>query len=333
MESTINDNQCQKLTCAEGTSPSTLGQCGGSCSTGGSFCLDDALHRFEKEATRGTHDTGRYICSYYVWGSGPPLLFVHGLGDIAKGFVPAISMLAAHFRCIAYDLPTGRGDRARLNRYSHSDLVADVFSLLDHLSAPQAYVLGTSLGGTIALGAMRAQPERIPRAILVGSFARRALARREVLLVRLASFWPGSIRHLPFREPFHKAAYGPRSDDRNGLWNFYFENTGVPPIRALARRALIVNSLDLRSILSEIHQPVLMICGDRDVVVNQACEDVLLRGLPNAARVELVDSGHMSHYSHAPAIAELVRHFLTPPPGTAPRANSDVDTQMRNSTH
>src|SRR6185312_2875681 len=69
--------------------------------------LAEALARFEREAVPGTCDTGRYRLPYYSWGEGPPLLFVHGVGDSCRSFIQPISRLSAHFRCIAYDLPSG----------------------------------------------------------------------------------------------------------------------------------------------------------------------------------------------------------------------------------
>src|SRR5215831_17727198 len=87
----------------------------------------EARARFECEATHGVCDTGRYRLPYYTWGEGPPLLFVHGVGDSCRSFLQPISRLSAHFRCIAYDLPSGHRDGARLRRCTHDDLIADVW--------------------------------------------------------------------------------------------------------------------------------------------------------------------------------------------------------------
>src|SRR5581483_4963203 len=67
-------------------------------------------------------------------------VFVHGLGDFAAGYIPVALLLAEHFRCIAYDLPTGGADGAQLARITHTDLVNDLFSLLDHLGVRQSYL-------------------------------------------------------------------------------------------------------------------------------------------------------------------------------------------------
>src|SRR4051812_3768013 len=88
--------------------------CGMSCPRNGPatagasrVTLAEALARFEREAAWGVCDTGRYRLPYYAWGAGPPLVFIHGVSDVSRSFVLVASRLAAHFRCVAYDLPLG----------------------------------------------------------------------------------------------------------------------------------------------------------------------------------------------------------------------------------
>jgi pimeloyl-ACP methyl ester carboxylesterase len=303
--------------CATACSPCSLGTqlqvSEGEQAVAHSLRLDVALRRFEQEAVHGICPTGRYRCSYFTWGSGPPIVFIHGLGDLACCYVPIISVLSRNFRCIAYEQPIGRGDGALLGRYTHADLVQDLLTLLDHLDLRQCYVLGSSFGSTIALAAMRAQPERIPRAILAGGFAQRLLSPAERLLARLAQYLPGSMRFVPLRKQILMSCLGPAGIGRPEFFEFLMRNTGSPPITAIARRAMLLRMLDLRSLLPEIRQPVLLVCGEHDTVVDRRCEEVLLQGLPHCARAELHHCGHLAHYTHPEVVAELVRRFLTPP--------------------
>ncbi len=277
------------------------------------LALSTALKRFEDEACQDVFPAGHYGCRFYVWGSGPPLVFIHGLGDFATAYVPIISLLAEHFRCIAYDLPAGQADGARLDRLTHAELVADLFALLDHLGMGQSYVVGSSFGSTIALAAMLAQPGRVPRAILAGGFCRRQLSVPEVLLTRLGLLLPGSQQLLPLRRAFASRAFGPLAKQRPELLDYFLEITGASPMRAMARRALMIHQTDLTASLPAIEQPVLLICGECDPIVQRTCEDALLRGLPHVGRVELSGCGHFPHYSHPEVMAEVIRQFLTPP--------------------
>jgi pimeloyl-ACP methyl ester carboxylesterase len=65
--------------------------------------------------------------------------------------------------------------------------------------------------------------------------------------------------------------------------------------------------------LPEVRQPVLLVCGDRDVVTPLWMQDELLAGLPNVGRVVVEGCGHVPGYSHPEVLAEVVRQFLTPP--------------------
>jgi pimeloyl-ACP methyl ester carboxylesterase len=291
--------------------PSCVDQC--SNTSPAPISLAEAEARFRRGSERGTCDTGRYRCSYYVWGQGPPLLLIPGLADEAMSFLFLAAQLAGAFRCVAYDLPTGRGDGARLGRYTHDDLRADARALLDHLGISQAYVLGSSFGSTIALALARACPERIPRLILQGGFACRPLARTEVLLARVARYWPGSLRLLPGRLAIlHRCHHGPFSPRPAEIWEYFLDRSNHLPIKAFAYRAVMLHGIDLQSILPQVRQPVLLVCGDDDPLVGKPCEDILLRGLPNAVRAELTCCGHNPLFTHPEVMAELCRGFLTP---------------------
>lgn len=282
------------------------------CST--RLVVHEVLDEYFRAARRGICDTGRYRCPYFVWGEGPALVFIPGLCDDALSFVMPSARLKEHFCCISFDLPSGRDDGARLGRYHHADYVADVLALLDHLEIRQAYLFGSSFGSTIALRAMALQPERFPRGILQGGFARRPLAWAEVLLASMGRYWPGNMAVLPFRNQLFKVAHeAPFLEREPEAWNFFLQRSGAPPMSAVAWRALLVHRLDLRPCLSQVRQPVLLICGDHDPLVGKECEQELQRGLPRAARAEIENCGHAPQFTHPEVLAEVVLRYLTPP--------------------
>src|SRR5262249_49964337 len=156
-----------------------------------SLPLAEVLVRFSQQAAQGVCDTGRYRMPYFVGGAGRPLVFVHGIAATSRSFLAPIARLSAHFRCIGYDLPGRPGDGARLWRYRHDDLVADLWALLDHLKIERAYLLGSSFGATVALRAMRQRPERLPRGIVQGGLAYRPLRTAERFFAWLFRRLPG----------------------------------------------------------------------------------------------------------------------------------------------
>jgi pimeloyl-ACP methyl ester carboxylesterase len=275
--------------------------------------LAEELARFEREATFGTCDTGRYRMPYFSWGAGPPLVFVHGVSDCARSFVPPIARLSAHFRCIAYDLPDGRADGARLRRYRHADLVEDLWALLDHVGAARAYALGASFGSTVVLEAARARPERLPRLVLLGGMPYRRLRRAERWLAWVGRFLPGRMARAPLREKVLRLVNAVPFEGRPPeAWRYFVECTGRPSIASFAHQGRWLDRLDLRPTLPQVRQPVLLVCGGRDRVVPPAVSEVLLQGLPNAGRAVIEGAGHVANHTHPEALVEVVRRFLTP---------------------
>ena len=57
---------------------------------------------------------------------------------------------------------------------------------------------------------------------------------------------------------------------------------------------------------------MLLICGDRDPLVGRCCEQDLLRGLPNVARAEIEECGHLPQFTHPEVLSEVIRRFLLP---------------------
>lgn len=278
-----------------------------------SLTIQHASERFEQEAQPGVCATGRYRCSYYTWGKGPPLVLVPGMGDSSRSFLLLAAHLAETFRCIAYDYPTGIGDGARLRRYTHADLVADLFAVLDSLGVKQSYILGSSFGSTVALAAMHRAPQRLPRGILQGGFARRPLSRAERLAARLGRIWPGKLARFPLYQRVFRYNHFPAFAGRpQELWRHCVNRIGQRPVRVTANYALLVHRADVRNLLPEIRQPVLLVTGDRDPLVKQPCTDELLQGLPNAGQIEINGCGHLPLFSHAGELARVVSMFLTP---------------------
>lgn len=93
-------------------------------------------------------------------GEGPPLLLMHGLTRNSADFEPLVSHLAGRYRLVVPD-QRGRGlsqwdpDPAQ---YRPDVYAADMFALLDSLGIAEVGMIGTSMGGLMAMvmGAMQA---------------------------------------------------------------------------------------------------------------------------------------------------------------------------------
>ncbi len=96
-------------------------------------------------------------------GAGPPLLLMHGLTRNSADFEPLAAHLAGHYRLIVPD-QRGRGlsdwDQDAAN-YRPDVYAADMFALLDGLGIASVGVIGTSMGGLIAMVMTAMRPEAL----------------------------------------------------------------------------------------------------------------------------------------------------------------------------
>jgi pimeloyl-ACP methyl ester carboxylesterase len=275
--------------------------------------LRESLVRYRQEAQQDVFNTGRYRCRYVVWGRGRPLVLIPGMASDAQSLVMLMARLQAHFRCVSFDLPAGEDDGAHLMTYRHADLVLDLFALLDHLNIRDCVLVGFSFGSTIALAALHQQAWRFSHAILQGGLARRPLSVAEVFFASLGRFWPVVLGQVPLVrriiEKNHREAFRGREPE---VWDYFVERHCRVPLRAFAARVLMLRALDLRPILSAIHQPVLLVCGEGDPLVSKASALELKKGLQLAARAEIEQCGHYPQLTHSEVLAEVARQFLQP---------------------
>jgi pimeloyl-ACP methyl ester carboxylesterase len=281
-----------------------------------STALPAALSDFARDAKHGTLDTGRYRMRFFAWGQGPPIVFIHGMADIARSFILVMHRLVGRYTCIAYDLPDGVTDGSAIGRYSLHDYTADLLTLLDHCGHQKAAVVGSSFGSLIALHSLATASHRCTKAILQGGFACRPFAWWEYRLAQLGRFLTGWYGDWPaFHEEVmrrvEQTVYRSASPE---MWRFFVENHARTTCRAAAFRSLTIARTDLRPSLPRIQTPLLMIGGDCDPLVPLSCEKDVERGVPGARRIEIGTCGHYPQYTHPAVMAEAIAEFLGSPP-------------------
>jgi len=85
-------------------------------------------------------------------GRGRPILMAHGLGATKASFLPTVSALAEHHRCIAMDLPGfGDSDKPLFAPYDAAFFSDWMAAVADHLELRRSHVVGHSMGGRAAI--------------------------------------------------------------------------------------------------------------------------------------------------------------------------------------
>ncbi|QZY30070.1 alpha/beta fold hydrolase [Nocardioides coralli] len=96
-------------------------------------------------------------------GAGPPVLLLHSGVTDRRMWADVAPALADDYRVVAPDL-RGFGDSPLPGE--HFTDVADLVVLLDNLAIDRVAVVGSSLGGRVALELATAHPERVSALVL-----------------------------------------------------------------------------------------------------------------------------------------------------------------------
>jgi len=100
---------------------------------------------------------------YATFGSGPPVILLHGGLANSNYWGHQVPVLARSHRVIVMD-SRGHGRSTRDNRpYGYSLMASDVIGLMDFLGVPQAAVVGWSDGAIIGLSLAMSHPARVSR--------------------------------------------------------------------------------------------------------------------------------------------------------------------------
>ena len=238
-----------------------------------------------------------------VYGSGTPLLLVHGLGASGAVFQPLLPALSAHYQVIVPDLRGHRYSRCLPGPDSVPRLAADLENLLDILGIRSCLMLGYATGGAVVQQAAHEYPSRVRGLALICSYARSAATLREQIECRLR---PELFRLLGTRGMGALAARHAPACDSAFVRDVMAANQGqrVAPVA----RALL--SFDSRAWLPELACATLVVAGGRDTTVPVHHARELVRLIPNARLRTLPDAGHWLVKTHAGALLDLLLPWL-----------------------
>lgn len=123
-------------------------------------------------------------------GVGEPVLLIHGFADSAYTWHRNVDALArAGFHVLAYDQP-GHGESSlpRGYRFGVDGLARVALGVLDALGVEQAHVVGSSMGGGVALYLAVHHPDRVHRVVAVAPVCYHPPFRPFIFLARCLPF-------------------------------------------------------------------------------------------------------------------------------------------------
>ena len=279
-----------------------------------------------------------------VLGSGPLLLFLHGVGSSSATWQPILERLSEHdVHAVALDLP-GHGGSAKVRGdYSLGAMACTVRDFLDYVGEKQAVLVGHSLGGGIAMQFAYQFPDRCNGLVLVASGG---LGAEASVVLRAASL-PGAELVLPLIvHPATMSAVGwaSRTSSRLGGPAFLSADAEIllRGLRDPTSRAAFLSTL--RSVIDHSGQrvsavaklaaakqlPTLLVWGECDPIIPLDHGHRALDVAPDASLVVIPGARHEPH-RHDPArftdlVVELADQVRSAGGGTSFRAGSPSHT-------
>ena len=274
---------------------------------------------------------------YWVAGSGPPLLLIHGFLGYSFSWRFNMEALSQHFSVYAIDLPgcgfSQRSDSAECTLTGDAERVLRFMKVV---GIENADVVGSSRGGGLsiilaALAARNDQLDRIRRLVLVSPI--NPWSSHGKVLTRLLATTLGGLYvvHVQPRlriiaKRYLKALYGDPSRVTPGTFEGY--TVGLDPSGSFEHLLKILRSWhdDLAAIYQALNEisgiPTLLLWGSRDRAVYPSSIHQLQRHLKNSALVMFPGAGHMPYEEVPEEFNRVLCDFLL---HNAPRTAFDIE--------
>jgi pimeloyl-ACP methyl ester carboxylesterase len=232
-----------------------------------------------------THDGIRFY--YEVYGTGEPLLVVHGNGGSIADLALQIAHFRQRYRVIAMDSRDQGKSGDSPDKITYEQMADDLAALLDHLNAAPANVLGWSDGGIEALLLGIRHPAKVKKIAAMAANlnpTENAVHPDALAAVKeMVSAIPPSAKDTP--------------DGR----------------RELKLTALLLDEphIDLKA-LEAITAPTLVLAGDHDVIRDEHTI-AIYQHLPNSQLAIFPNATHMVPYDDPALFNATVDRFLRTP--------------------
>jgi 3-oxoadipate enol-lactonase len=232
---------------------------------------------------------------------GRTLVFLHGAGSTGAVWKRQLEHFAAKHSPIAFDWP-GHGRSSGTEALPSIEAYADcTVELLDRLAIARATLVGTSMGGLVAIDLALRNPDRVDGLVLMSTAAHIPLSDESIDIWRKVMTGRAS-------QPFSNTGYGddvPFEIMREG-WELQVRTD--PRVRYFD--LLAVRRADFSARLADLRTPTLVIYGSKDTIALPGDAVALAAGIAGAEPVEIAGGGHYLYRERPQALAEAIDAFL-----------------------
>ncbi len=251
---------------------------------------------------------------YYVdWGSGRPVVFLHGRGGSLELYSYQAAELSDDFRVLAYDA-RGHGNSDKPNSaYSHDEYARDLKDFISALGIDSVNLIGASTGGfVIQRYAMLYGLDCVSSITLISStpvFAARpdfphaySLESFDAIKAKLKSDYPLAVMEFN-RFLFHKE---PSAETLSWIFSLSMRT----PLSVLLKTLDANIVMDYRSVLPALDKPVFIIHGRNDKLCPFEAARFMSERIPNSQLEPFENSGHCPYIEEQQKMNMVLKKFI-----------------------
>jgi 3-oxoadipate enol-lactonase len=252
---------------------------------------------------------------YERYGSGEPVLLLHGLGSSILDWEPQITALSQQYQVVAVDFRGhGQSDKPA-GPYSIPGFAEDIANLISQLGLGPMHVVGISMGGMVAFQLAVDAPEQVRSLVIINSgpeFPSHTLKAKLVIQSRLLMLKFMGMRRLGtaiakrlFPAPEHKS-----------LRHLFVDRFSSNDPRAYESSVRAIARFSLADRLDQIRCPVLVVSSDRDYTPVSA-KQAYLPQLASAKLIVIRNAGHACTLDQPDQVNTSLLDFLHSQRGTS----------------
>ncbi len=247
--------------------------------------LDFDLYRVQVPI-KGLAGANLSVLDLHPEGSDRTIMFVHGYAGVLESWEHQINYFVKNFRVVAPDLRGHGQSDAPYTKYTMSELVGDLQSIVETLNFPETFILvAHSFGGSIAVEYANAHPERLEKLILIATAGEYPLPK----IARLAARIPTRLVR-----PF---------------WGF---RTRYDAEFHVMQRMAANNMFKWQgwSLMRNITTPTLVVTGERDNYFPRSVFEDVSKMIPHAEEVDVGTAKHKVQLERHQAVNRAIERFI-----------------------
>ncbi|WP_395701871.1 alpha/beta fold hydrolase [Aquabacterium sp.] len=171
-------------------------------------------------------------------------------------------------------------------------------------------LIGTSMGGMLAFELLRQAPQRVRAMALLGSSARADTPEQIALRSNAIPLFESGRMDEVLRANVLFAFHPSRSGDRALVEDYLAMIGRAGPAQLVRQNRAVMARPDSRPLLPHIRCPVLVACGDADLLTPPECSREISAAVPGARFELIADCGHLLTMERPAAVNALLADWL-----------------------